>query len=131
MMKQWFMWCGVGAIEDLEDYAADCNSDEEAIFWFKTQRPPCLATLNLDWTLWAREDNVTRLLAVKQHDRGTIVMKIWERRIKETPAWRWCSAGDVPEDVRDTIEEHGLAEACPLDGKYSYRLRQHSSGGST
>jgi len=71
-MKQWFMWCGIGPIVDLDDdlgHLTSCRNDDDALdrFEFRASRSPA------DWTLWARTDNQVRLMAIHRAGSGDLI----------------------------------------------------------
>jgi hypothetical protein len=56
-MRSWYLWCGVGAIEDLEGV----QERADAIELLK-------AKFGADWTLWERNGDRAILLGVKGRD---------------------------------------------------------------
>jgi hypothetical protein len=53
-LKTWYLWAGVGAIEDL----VDVDSREDAVAHLRNR-------FYKDWTLWEREGTTATLLGVK------------------------------------------------------------------
>ena len=58
-MRTYYLWPGVGAIEDLED----CDTDEKA-------RAALASMSSGDWTLWRREGTQAVLMGVHLTDSG-------------------------------------------------------------
>jgi hypothetical protein len=72
-MSTYYLWSGIGAIEDLED----CTTDEEA-------KKSLQMTVAADWTLWKRTGMSAKLLAVKMEDPTWGFVDLFVASRKET-----------------------------------------------